>query len=573
MQRVLVFFPTYNEAANIGQLVGAIREQVPQANILVVDDASEDGTGRLLNDLAATDGRLRAIHRPRKLGVGSAHKIAMLHSRAERYDVLITMDADFSHNPRYLPQILSHLQEHDFVIGSRYVRGGRCDYGLRRRILSRVANFTARVMAGLKLAENTTLFRGFRLSLLDRMDVERIKSDGYSFAIESLYEVARVSERLMEFPIHFEDRLHGDSKISKKEIYAAVGTIARLGVRRLLQATPARADPGRGAASCKMCGNNYTVELYPPRGEARTDAAAYSVSSHTARSHGRILQCLRCGVTFMEPKLGADALVAAYAAVEDPAYLAHIHAREHTFEYNLARVIHHVAPGDRVLDVGSYCGVFLRVAERRGIDISGIEPSGWAVRAARQLTNRPVYQGTLKDVPPQAAPFDVVTAWDVLEHLYDPEAELHAINQLLRPGGRLMLSTLMIDNWFPRLTGRHWPWLMDMHLYYFTEGNLVDLLHRAGFVIVESRKYCHIITLAYLCSKLASLGVPLAASLERELERGPLGRVLIPFRFGDIKLVVCKKVATVEPLNPAPDRNPVLGRDGQTLPRLADHTW
>jgi SAM-dependent methyltransferase len=138
----------------------------------------------------------------------------------------------------------------------------------------------------------------------------------------------------------------------------------------------------------------------------------------------------------------------------------------------------------------------------------------------------------------------VVTAWDVLEHFHDPRAELEAIHRVLEPGGTLMFSTLMIDNWFPRLAGKHWPWLMDMHLFYFTEGTLSDMLAATGFEVLESRKYCHIVTADYLVSKLASLGVPGADStrVKQLVERSGAANALIPFRFGDIKLFVCRKV-------------------------------
>jgi 2-polyprenyl-3-methyl-5-hydroxy-6-metoxy-1,4-benzoquinol methylase len=456
------------------------------------------------------------------------------------------MDADFSHHPRYLPTMLALLQDHDFVTGSRYVKGGRCDYGPRRQLISRSANLIARGALGLELMENTTLYRGFRRSLLLQLDVDRIRSEGYSFAVESLFEVARRTGRLAEFPIHFEDRVAGDSKISQAEIYKAIATIARLGVGRLRPVREAASTPHpRPKVVCAGCKSTFNVQLYAERRdpEAGHDAASYSVSSHTSRAHGPILLCLQCGLTFMQPRLDEHGLLQAYADTADEEYLTQAAARIRTFDYNLDRVQSYIRPGARVLDVGSHCGVFLEVAARRGIDIVGVEPSAWAVRASSQVTSRPVVQGTLADLPADAR-FDVVTAWDVLEHFHDPRAELEAMHRVLEPGGTLMFSTLMIDNWFPRLAGQHWPWLMDMHLFYFTEGTLADLLASTGFEVMESRKYCHIVTADYLLSKLASLGVPGAQSelARKAVERSGAAEVLIPFRFGDIKLFVCRKV-------------------------------
>src|SRR5262249_45491682 len=143
-------------------------------------------------------------HRPGKLGLGSAHKLAMLYARDEGFDVLITMDADFSHHPRYLPTFLELLCENDFVTGSRYMSGGKSDYGAGRTFISRTANLFAKAALGLPLEENTTMYRGFTAELLARMNIEAIQSEGYSFAVESLHQVSQVTSRLAEFPIHFE---------------------------------------------------------------------------------------------------------------------------------------------------------------------------------------------------------------------------------------------------------------------------------------------------------------------------------------------------------------------------------
>lgn len=551
-QKVLIFFPTYNEAKNVEPLFHAIREYLPQADVLVVDDASPDGTGEILDDLAQRYAGLSIVHRPGKLGLGSAHKLAMLHARDHGYDVLITMDADFSHHPRYLPTFLQMLRDADFVIGSRYVEGGHCDYALARTFISRTANLFAKAALGLELEENTTMYRGFRASLLRKMKIEQIKSEGYSFAVESLYQVAQITDRLAEFPIHFENRAAGASKISQKEIYKAVVTIQRLGVRRLVNSlrksapVPA-ADPTEDVV-CRSCQGTYHVELYPARDDAHGslhDASPYSCASHSTRSHGQILRCLRCGLIFMKPRLTASELVTEYADAVDPVYLEHIRARETTFRYNLARVRKYLKPRDKVLEIGSYCGAFLKIARDEGIDIMGVEPSRWAAEASTKVTDARVICGTIDDVTTELGQFDAIVAWDVLEHFADPVAELKKISGRLKDDGTLLFSTLMIDNWFPQATGKHWPWLMDMHLYYFTESTIRNVLEQTGFEIIDSDKYCHIVTLEYLLSKLGTLGVPFAEKLSEAFGGFDWARTEIPFRFGDIKLFVCRKTDAV----------------------------
>ena len=549
LRRVLVFFPTYNEAGNVERLIQTVREYLPRAHLLVVDDASPDGTGAVLDRLASGLPELSVIHRPGKLGLGSAHKLAMLYARDAGFDILITMDADFSHHPRYLPTFLSLLRSADFVTGSRYMPGGRSDYGVGRTFISRTANLLAKAALGLPLEEHTTMYRGFTASLLRRMSIEAIKSEGYSFAVESLHQVAQVTQRIAEFPIHFENRATGASKISQTEIYKAVFTIQRLALRRLLPKRSAPAPTPREIVACSACGGTHHVEEYPPRhempGASVHDLSPYSCATHSSRSHGQILRCLRCGLIFMRPRLSAEELVGEYEGAVDPVYLDHIRARETTFRYNLGQVRRHIRSSDRILEIGSYCGAFLKVVREAGpgLDIVGVEPSAWAARASRKIVDAPVFNGTIDDLPPDRRSFDVVVAWDVLEHFADPMEELRKINSLLPDGGTLLFSTLMIDNWFPQIAGRHWPWLMDMHLFYFTEVTIRQVLQEAGFELVDESSYCHVVTLEYLLSKLGTLGMPLGSDLSKLVARHRVGRAEIPFRFGDIKLFVCKKVA------------------------------
>jgi len=234
MDKILVFTATYNEAGNIELLVDQIFRNLPEAHILVVDDGSPDGTGRILDRLSAANPALTVIHRARKLGLGSAHVLAMKHAIAHDYTKLVTMDADFSHNPKYLSDLLTAARDHDFVIGSRYVEGGKLDYGIVRQILSRTANLLTRLLLGIPLRETTTSYRCYGSDVLAKMPLDQIRSNGYSFFIECTYYVCRVASSPAEIPIHFENRLHGKSKISSGEIFKAVLTLLRLAWLNLL---------------------------------------------------------------------------------------------------------------------------------------------------------------------------------------------------------------------------------------------------------------------------------------------------------------------------------------------------
>lgn len=219
MNKTLIFTATYNEGENIIPLCTHILGLDPGYDMLVVDDNSPDGTGRLLDQLEAEHSRLSVVHRAGKLGLGSAHELAMQYAEDKHYDALVTMDADFSHNPDDIPRLLKALEGVDFVTGSRYMQGGSCNYSGYRRVVSIWANWGARRLLGIPLHEMTTSFRVFRVDFLRRVDLGEIKSNGYSFFMEIVFRLSRVGARMTEVPICFEDRRAGASKIPPFEIF------------------------------------------------------------------------------------------------------------------------------------------------------------------------------------------------------------------------------------------------------------------------------------------------------------------------------------------------------------------
>lgn len=225
--------PTYNESENILKLVGEILALPVGAHCVVVDDNSPDGTGALLDAAARTEPRLHVVHRPAKLGLGTAHIAGIRLAGDLGLDPIGTMDADFSHHPRYIPDLLNGLAASDVMIGSRYVPGGgTVDFKLHRRMLSRGANGFARTMLGLTANDCTAGFRFYRREVLASIDLDAIFSNGYSFLIEMLFDVQSAGWKVGESPILFEDRREGVSKISKKEIAKAIYTVVRLFAQR-----------------------------------------------------------------------------------------------------------------------------------------------------------------------------------------------------------------------------------------------------------------------------------------------------------------------------------------------------
>ena len=235
--QLIVIVPTYNERENIESLVTQLLALPTGARVIVVDDNSPDGTGEIADRLAAeNDGRVDVIHRVGKLGLGTAYIAGFKRALAEGADLICTMDADFSHNPRYIPAMVEKIgQGYDLVIGSRYVPGGGtsgCTFG--RKLLSWGANGFARVMLGLHAHDTTAGFRCYRREVLESVDIDEIKASGYSFLIEMLYRVQRRGWRVGGVPIIFENRRLGTSKISKNEVIKAMMTVVRLAQERVV---------------------------------------------------------------------------------------------------------------------------------------------------------------------------------------------------------------------------------------------------------------------------------------------------------------------------------------------------
>lgn len=228
---VLVAIATYNERENLPSLVEAIEEALPEADLLIVDDNSPDGTGEWADQRAANDPRLSVLHREGKLGLGSATIAAIRHAIADDYQIFATLDADWSHPPERLPALVALLEEADVAIGSRYVSGGCIEgWPWTRHASSRVVNFAARWLLWLPTRDSSGAFRAYRVAALRRLDLNDIRGSGYAYLEEILWRLKRTGASFAETPIVFSERRAGQSKINAREALAAAGLLLRLGM-------------------------------------------------------------------------------------------------------------------------------------------------------------------------------------------------------------------------------------------------------------------------------------------------------------------------------------------------------
>jgi dolichol-phosphate mannosyltransferase len=222
--RPLVVLPTYNEAENILEVLGRVREATPEADILVVDDGSPDGTGDMAEKWGAEHGGLQVLRRTEKSGLGSAYRDGFAKGLEQGYDVLIEMDSDLQHDPAMLPALVHAVEDGaDLAIGSRYVPGGQVpDWKLSRRMISQVGNLYVGLALGLHVRDATAGFRAYAAPALRQIDLPEIKADGYGFQVEMAYTVSRNGGRIVEVPITFGERQRGESKMSMRIVAEAL---------------------------------------------------------------------------------------------------------------------------------------------------------------------------------------------------------------------------------------------------------------------------------------------------------------------------------------------------------------
>ena len=231
MKDNLVFTATYNEVENIENLVEKVFKYSPKVYLLVVDDNSPDKTYEVLKKLKKKFKRLYIKKRPNKLGLDTAHKYGFKFAKFHKFKKLITMDADLSHNPKLLNRFIMNLDQNEFVIGSRYIKGGSCEINFFRFLLSFFGNKFIRLMLQIPSNEFTTSYRGFNLDKLKRFSLNDIKSKGYSFFMETIYLINKKNYKIKEIPIKFKNRVYGVSKIPKIEIIRTFLNVIRLKFR------------------------------------------------------------------------------------------------------------------------------------------------------------------------------------------------------------------------------------------------------------------------------------------------------------------------------------------------------
>jgi 2-polyprenyl-3-methyl-5-hydroxy-6-metoxy-1,4-benzoquinol methylase len=295
---------------------------------------------------------------------------------------------------------------------------------------------------------------------------------------------------------------------------------------------------------CDLCGSDRYRVRFPSTlaHDNEEQLSAYLCTSNGYGWHHTIVECLECGLVYANPRYDSGETLAKYEAVEDPLYVEEREGRVLTFERHL-RPLEKIAPpedGRRLLDVGCHVGVFVEIAVQHGWDAWGVEPSHWAATRAQQASLQ-VVEGTLATAGFDDGTFDVITMWDLIEHLEQPSAEVRKAFHLLKPGGLLVVHTMDMDSLFARLMGPRWPWLMEMHIYYFTRQTLTMLMEQTGFQVISVRPQGRYLRLGYLATRVAAFSRPLGRGLGWIFDRLRLSKRAIPINLGDLVTFYARK--------------------------------
>ena len=293
---------------------------------------------------------------------------------------------------------------------------------------------------------------------------------------------------------------------------------------------------------CNLCGADDAHVVFPSTLGQDSDWRAFRCTHSGYGAHPPIVKCQRCGLVYTDPRPEGHHILETYQAVEDPLYVEEREGRVLTFEHHL-KPLERLAgdpDGRPLLDVGAYTGVFLEIAAQHGWDAWGVEPSSWAVRKA-QGRGLQMVEGTLQTADLPDAHFDVVTLWDVIEHVADPRETLRLAHRLLAPGGLLVVHTIDIDSLFARLMGPRWPWLMEMHIYYFSRTTLRKMLEQCGFEVLGDRPQGRFLRLGYLMNRVAALAPIVGRPAEWLVTKLGLRSRAVRINLGDLFTAYARK--------------------------------
>ncbi|MFH1894709.1 MAG: glycosyltransferase [Patescibacteria group bacterium] len=516
----VIVIPTYNESKNIIQIITEIFKLLPKIFILVVDDNSPDGTAGIVKNLEKDYPNLSLLLRNKKEGLGRAYINAFEEILKDKnVKKIVTMDADFSHNPQYLTKMLKAAESSDVVIGSRYIRGGKTKgWELWRRILSRGANFYCRLVIQLPIFDYTSGFNIINADFLRKIDFSKIDVSGYAFLIELKYLLWKENASLKEIPILLKNRRGGESKIASHIIEEGI-------------LAPWKMIFKKTNKNCPLCKKETAVFF-------------------TKKNSCNVYKCKNCSLIFVLPLsenhleiYSQDYFSGAKKGFGYVDYDIDKKAMSSALNSYLDKIEKFIPKTGKILDVGAATGFFIKLAEQRGWKAQGVEVSEYASKIARER-GLDVATGTLENVNFEGNSFNLITFWDVVEHLSDPKLTISLAHKVLEKGGVIAINTPDSGSFIAKLLGKDWHLIVPPeHLFLFNQENLSNLLREIGFEILFIGRIGKKFTLQYASQIMANKRKsPIFDWVAKFLRNNFLGKLIIPFSLGDNFFILgCKK--------------------------------
>jgi len=539
MQKVVILIPTYNELENINLLVPEIFALHPDVRALVIDDNSPDGTSNAVRTLMKQYPNLALLTRMSKDGLGVAYKagIAQVLKDPEITHV-VTMDADGSHPAEYLRALFSFINTNELVIGSRYVVGGGIEgWEMWRFFLSKFGNLYARTITMLPIKDITAGFMVFSADTLRKIDFTCMQASGYSFLMELKFIVFHTMHgKVTEVPILFKNRREGESKISRHIINEGLKTPWRLTARRIMNKRVVKIKfsimQGGSPIRCIACGS----DKYSP---------------YSMKGEYTLYQCSDCGhvVVLPIPENLSEVYDGEYftGAKKGFGYVSYDRDKEPmhaVFEKSLIEAESLLGGVGTLVDVGAATGFFIKIALSRGWNSAGVELSAFAAKKARD-SGLDVRTGTLiQNYFPQKSA-DLVTLWDVIEHMPNPVEDLEQVRKVLRKDGILLINTPDVGSLYARILKSRWHLIVPPeHIHYFNKKSIRLLLEESGFRVESISTMDKSFTLEYVVQILARwLDVSFIQYLVEWLENHPtIGRLSMYINLRDNMFIVARKI-------------------------------
>lgn len=521
--KTTIILPTYNEKENIQTIVPQIFSTLPDVFILVVDDNSPDGTAAAVSRMQEKFPNLLLHNRPKKEGLGRAYADAIAKVLADNQtEIIFTMDADLSHDPQYIPTMMGEIKNNDFIIGSRYIRGGSIKgWEPWRRFLSRCGNFYCRRITHMPIHDCTSGFGCIRTDLLRRVNFSNFDPSGYAFLMYLKYRAWKLRARIREIPICFKNRENGESKITSNIIGEGILLPWKLIHKRT-------ANPP--VPLCPICRQKNTEFWF-------------------TKNSTDVYRCKSCRLIFMYPiPAKTDQIYSShyfYGAVNGFGYINYEEdkdAASHEFSRYLDYIERYYPSKGQLLDVGAATGSFLSAAKSRGWSVTGLEISDCAAAKGRDGGIQ-IITGTLETNELPANSFDVITFLDVFEHVLYPQQTLEKTRQLLKPTGLLVFNMPDTGSWCARILGKRWALIIPPeHLHLFNRKNFQYLLNLHEFSIIHSSKIGKYFKPAYILQILYTVRHnKFWKKMSENIRKTSLNKCALPINLRDNIFIIAKK--------------------------------